>query len=184
MFKKHVNLLISQNPKDGSTIDLQPFLKKMNFDSTAEFIFGKSTNSLQPGSPYSDGKFIEAFNYANSGSSKRRRAGRLAFRYWLDREYSRTVTKVHKFVDEQVQLVLNNVYGAHQSEKDRYVLLVELANQIKDPLTLRYECLNIFAGGRDGVAVLVANALFCLARNPSLWSKLRRVALNLNEEAA
>ncbi|KAF2126178.1 cytochrome P450 [Dothidotthia symphoricarpi CBS 119687] len=183
MFKRHVDRFIAQIPHDGSTIDVQPLLKKMNFDSTAEFIFGKSTDSLLSGSPYSNGDFIEAFNYANAGSLKRRKAGRLAFRYCLDREYPRTVAEVHAFVDQQVQLVLNESPGAIQEVKARYVLLNELAQQVKDPIALRYECLNLFAGGRDGVAVLAANALFCLARNPSLWQELRETALTICEGA-
>lgn len=182
MFKRHVNRLIEQIPCNGSTIDIQPLLKKMNFDSAAEFIFGKSTDSLLPGSPYSNGDFIEAFNYANAGSLKRRRAGRLAFKYSLDREYPRTVTEVHAFVDQQVQRVLmEEPPAADQSVKARYVLLDELAQQVKDPVALRYECLNLFAGGRDGVAVLAANALFCLARRPSLWQELRETALTIPE---
>lgn len=183
MFKRHVDRFIAQIPRNGDMIDVQPLLKKMNFDSAAEFIFGKSTDSLLPGSPYSNGEFIEAFNYANAGSLNRRRAGRLAFRYCLDREYPRTVGEVHGFVDEQVQRVLNKPPSAEQGETTRYVLLSELARQIKDPIALRYECLNLFAGGRDGVAVLAANALFCLARNPALWQDLRETALTIQEGA-
>jgi cytochrome P450 len=182
MFKHHVDLFISLIPRDGSTIDVQPLLKKMNFDSQAESIFGRSTDSLLPGSQYSDGEFIEAFNYANSGSLKRRKAGRLAFRYSLDREYTRTVAEVHSFVDQQVRLELEpQTTDAEPKDDGRYVLLRELAKQTRDPLTLRYECLNLFAGARDGVAVVAANALFCLARNPELWSELRRCALAMGQ---
>lgn len=183
MFKKHVDRFIAEIPHDGSTIDVQPVLKKMNFDSAAEFIFGKSTDSLVPGTPYCNGEFIEAFNTANAGSLNRRRAGRLAFRYWLDREYPRTVAEVHAFVDEQVQRVLSSPPGAEKTEPTKYVLLHELAKQVKDPLALRWECLNLFAGGRDGVAVLAANALFRLARDPNLWPVLRETALTIPEGA-
>lgn len=183
MFKRHVDRLIAQIPRDGSTIDVQPLLKKMNFDSSAEFIFGRSTDSLLPGTLYSNGDFIEAFNYASAGSLKRRKAGMLAFRYMFDRKYRRTVSAVHIFVDQEVQRVLNDRPNANLGEKTRYVLLEELAKQIKDPMTLRHECLNLFAGGRDGVAVLAANALFCLARNPRLWSILREIALTIPDGA-
>lgn len=182
MFKKHVDLFISLLPRDGSTIDVQPLLKKLNFDAVAEFVFGKSTDSLVPGSRYSDGQFIEDFNYANAESLKRRQAGRLAFKYYLDREYPRTVAEVHGFVDEQIRLALGEPSTTADEEKDRYVLLEQLAKQIKDPLTLRYECLNIFAGGRDGMAVIVTNALFLLARQPQLWRELREAALPVDEE--
>ncbi|KAK1139082.1 hypothetical protein N8T08_001328 [Aspergillus melleus] len=183
MFKRHVDRLIAQIPRDGNTIDVQPLLKKMNFDSSAEFIFGRSTDSLLPGTMYSNGEFIEAFNYASAGSLKRRKAGMLAFRYMFDREYRRTVSAVHVFVDQEVQRVLNNMSDATAGQKTRYVLLEELAKQIKDPMALRHECLNLFAGGRDGVAVLAANALFCLARNPRLWLQLREIALTIPEGA-
>lgn len=182
MFKRHVDLFISLIPRDGSTVDVQPLLKKMNFDSQAESIFGRSTDSLLPGSQYSDGEFIEAFNYANAGSLKRRKAGHLAFRYCLDRKYIRTVAEVHAFVDQQVRLELEpRSIDAESKDDGRYVLLRELMKQTKDPLTLRYECLNLFAGARDGVAVVVANALFCLARNPELWDEVRACALAIGQ---
>ncbi|CEJ94122.1 hypothetical protein VHEMI09673 [[Torrubiella] hemipterigena] len=186
MFKRHVDRLIEQLPRDGTTIDVQPLLKKMNFDAVAEFIFGRSTDSLVPGTQYSNGEFIEAFNYANAGSLKRRKAGRLAFVHMLDTEYPKSVKMVHQFVDDEVKRVLKELHSpADQLDKpsSHYVLLDEIAKHVQDPLTLRYETLNLFAGGRDGVAVLVANALFCIVRKPGLWQALREVALDLDADA-
>ncbi|KAI9043916.1 cytochrome P450 [Aspergillus affinis] len=120
MLKRHVDRLIAQIPRDSNTIDVQPLLKKMNFDASAEFIFGKSTDSLLPETPYSNGNLIEAFNYASAGSLKRRKAGLLAFRCSLDRRYTRDVAWVHTFVDQEVRRVLNQPSDADESKPNRW----------------------------------------------------------------
>ena len=46
------------------------------------------------------------------------------------------------------------------SVRRRYVLLGEMAKQIRDPVQLRYHGLAIFLPGRDATALAVGNMLF------------------------
>ena len=64
IFNKHTERLISLLPTDGSEVDLQPLFHELTLDVATEFLFGRSTNSLDRGYDNEDVKeFIEAFEY-------------------------------------------------------------------------------------------------------------------------
>jgi cytochrome P450 len=47
-FERHIQHLICAIPRDGSTVDLQPWIPLLTIDSASEFLFGESTNCLAP----------------------------------------------------------------------------------------------------------------------------------------
>ena len=97
---------------------------------------------------------------------------------------------VHAFVDLCVARALQETaattqpssYKALLSDADspphRYVLLHEPAKQVRDPIDLRYQILNLFSPARDTVSILVGNALFHFVRNTPVCSELRTTALS------
>jgi cytochrome P450 len=60
----------------------------------------------------------------------------------------------------------------------RYVLLDEMAKEIRDPIQLRYNVLFVFVPGRVGAGRAASNMIFQLARNPDIWMQLRQTALD------
>ena len=69
-----------------------------------------------------------------------------------------------------------------QIQPQRYILLHEMAKEIRDPIELRFQILNVFLPARDTTSIAVANALFHLARNPNVWTDLRSAALSLGSQ--
>lgn len=65
LFEKHFDRLSGLLATDGTTVDLQPWLFKYALDVATEFLFGKSTNSLEREDAEVD-KFVEAFEYCGS----------------------------------------------------------------------------------------------------------------------
>jgi hypothetical protein len=64
VFERHMKRLIDLLPTDGETVDLQPLFCDLTLDVATEFLFGRSTDSLERGVERSDVKgFIEAFEY-------------------------------------------------------------------------------------------------------------------------
>ena len=49
-FEIHISKLISKIPRDGSTIDVFKLLLMLIFDTTTEFLFGHSNDTLGTGS--------------------------------------------------------------------------------------------------------------------------------------
>ncbi|THV46440.1 hypothetical protein BGAL_0386g00110 [Botrytis galanthina] len=185
-FASCVDKFLELIPEKRQTFDIQPLLHRLFLDTSMDFIFGRSLNGLQ-GSPESI-KFTEAFTEGLKGVSARRDAPWFQFHYQRlieDPNWKKSYKTVHRFVDEQVKLALQDTAKTDSddvaSERKRYVLLHEMAKQIRDPVALRYHVLGFFAPARDVTSRLVANALFQLARHPSEWKKLRRISLELGD---
>ena len=127
-----------------------------------------------------------------AGVGLRRRAGKLEFLYAFDKKWKSAYRKVHAFIDVRVKRALEETAstGTQAFSKDphstkhgsaqRYILLHEMAKEIRDPIELRYQILNVFLPARDTASIAIGNALFHLARNPNVWNDLRSNALALS----
>jgi cytochrome P450 monooxygenase len=154
-----------------------------------DFLFGRSLNALQAEVPAECTEFLQAFSRAQKGVTNRREAGWLQFRLNRvseDKEWKEAYMKVHKYVDEQVVRALQATADQRSAPekpetKERYVLLDEMAKQVRDPIQLRYHILGVFNPARDTTSILVGNALFQLARHPQVWAKLRKTSLELGD---
>ena len=150
-------------------------------------------DSLLPDTPVESLEFMKAWNESLAGVGRRRRAGMLQFRYMFDKKWKKSYEKVHAFVDNHVKRALletapNDFSTAsetvHIDKKTphRYSLLHEMAKEIRDPIELRSQILNVFLPARDTTSIAVSNTLFHLARNPKVWNDLRSEALSLGSE--
>lgn len=107
--------------------------------------------------------------------------------YVYDPEWKEAYKEVHAYIDERVAEALEKTSSsssneALQGKHRKYVLLQEMAKQIRDPIELRYHIIGVFLPARDAISTLVSNALFNLARNPHIWAQLRQTALQLDPE--
>ena len=174
--ESHVGRLIGLIPRDGSTIDLQPLLRKLYLDSSTEFIFGHSTNSLAPGtSSIADQQLPELFDDALRGLFARTVLGKLRYlsrtgisdSMWLDK-----CAKVHaivdSYIDEEVNRQKSDDGRADIGLPYNYVLLRELVKRTDDKDFIRSQLLNIFLPARDTTASLTGNIIFLLARHPKV----------------
>ncbi|KAL9118577.1 MAG: hypothetical protein Q9187_004875 [Circinaria calcarea] len=145
----HVNQLLNLIPRDGSTIDLQPLIKRLFLDTSTEFLFGESVESLSPNTPFDSTQFLESFNICMRGLAARMRLGKFTFIRGRDREWKEAIRKVHVFIDKHVETVLKG-QSSENNEKlqgERYILLNEMAKE--------------------------TDTLFHLVRDPDRWNKLR-----------
>jgi cytochrome P450 monooxygenase len=116
------------------------------------------------------------FTKAQSWVTKRREAGRLQFliyRYYENKEWKATYTEAHKFVDQQAARALQETandkpHSDSSPVRKRYILLDEMAKQIRDPIQLRYHVLGVFNPTRDTTSRAVGNGIFQLARHPHI----------------
>lgn len=187
---KHVQRLLDAIPNDGTTIDAQPLLQNLFLDASSEFLLGESLDSLSAPSEVTKG-FLNAFDQSLYCYTRWRAAPWFYhFMYRFDRTLNDACTKIHAFIDTYVQRALRETASAGPGTVDkgnnsearvdpsqRYVLINELAKKIRDPVQLRSQLLNVFLVARDNVAMVTANALFHLARNPHIWTELRQTTL-------
>ena len=156
-------------------------------DSSTEFIFGESVNSLLETS-FNSQEFLDAFSQALLGAGRRAQAGKLRFIFMFDNtKWKNSCRVVHAFIDKHVARALAETKPGTDAEdslptRPRYVLIREMAKEIRDPIELRFQIINVFFPARDSTGIALSNALFNLARNPEVWTELREQALALGDQ--
>ena len=186
-FEVHVNQLLKNIPRDGSTVNLQDLFFRLTIDSATEFLFGESVDCLTPGAGKEGGaRFAEAFNRTQEDVGETSRNGPFAM---LSRRstFKEDVNYVHAFADKYVRRGLEyrktfDVEKANADENERYVFLNELVKQTNDPVQIRSELLNVLLAGRDTTASLLSNVWFILARRPDIWEKLQAEVNEIGDE--
>jgi cytochrome P450 len=146
-------------------------------------------DSQLPDDPQDSAGLLQAFNDGFAEITKRRNAGKLApIIFAFDRQWKRAYDKLHSYIDVHVKRALEltspkNLQKAEDEEKQtRYILLHEMAKQIRDPVELRFQILNVFIAARATTSTLMANMLFHLARHPKIWAELREQSLALGDQ--
>lgn len=189
MLEPHIQYLFQHIRKEhGQKFDLQKLLLKLTMDTATEFLFGESVDSLadesigvkteiSPILPLKQ-KFTKSFNEAQTMSSTRTVFFNLYF--LIDSfKYRRNCKDVHDFADYFVNKALaTSATDLDEKSKGGYVFLYELVKQTRNPLTLRYQALNILLAGRDTTAAAMSFVFYELARNPRIWSKLRQEVID------
>jgi cytochrome P450 len=162
-FERHIKLLLKHIPKDGSTFDLQSLFFRFTLDTSTEFLFNHSTNSLRAmgdDSTSGDAAFGRAFGDANADMLRRIREGPLV---WFrskktQREADEAIRMCHeyaeRFVDEAIAWRKElEASGKAEDEKNEgshgsYVFIRELVKQTTDRTRLRNELINVLLAGR------------------------------------
>lgn len=200
LLKVHVDRLLELIPRDGSTIDLQGLFCRLvslpvhiqdpmctvrwtdlgqSLDSSTEFLFGESLNSLLATNAIEVKEFIKSFNVAQDGVDRRVRLGGLRFLYqgkrWLE-----ACAAVHSFTDRYVMRAVadwshepRKISKPGNQQRRHYILLDEMAKVTEDEMDLRYQILNVFIAGHESTAIALSSIFFHLARTPMAWQRLR-----------
>ena len=185
-FEIHVQRLLDLVPKDGSTVDMQPLFGKLSLDSSTEFLFGESVESLvaeKQGMGQEAKDFLSAYNYGQGAAGRRMMLPQYNI-FTQDKRFWNSCDIAQRFVDKYVaaarerQTKLSNG-GAKEldvnteSGRSRYILANELVKESNDDSRIRKELLNIFLPAHEASAVALTNIFFRLSRNPHVWNKLR-----------
>ncbi|KAI9725511.1 MAG: mitochondrial escape protein 2 [Chrysothrix sp. TS-e1954] len=183
-FKIFVDRMIALVPRDGTTIDMQPLMRKLFLDSSTEFIFGQSVDTLRDSTTRSQ-DFIAAFNRATAGAGKRlrptSRLAKLTANIMPDRAWRADCKIVHDYVDDCISQHRASVQSS-EKRGQRYVLIESMSQAVPDPIELRFQLVQIFSLARETAAMGFSSVLFMLARNPHYWTELRAQALSLGED--
>ena len=148
-------------------VDLQPLFFQFTFDTTTFLLFGKSMNSLKAISTQGDAnsreaEFSEAFRISQDFLHRR---GRLGDLHWLigGKEFRKSCSTVHRFIDEAVEEALSAAYQDGQA-KDVKSFLEALIKESRDPKVLRDQLLNVMLAGRDTTACCLTWTLYVVTR--------------------
>lgn len=178
-FDAHVQKLIALIPGDGSTIDLQPLFGRLALDSSTEFLFGESVGSLSPGSVTDDAQgFLNAYNHGQMVVGRRFQLPHWNMFTW-DQRFWHSCRVAHNFVERYISTARRQLDTPEKggSDPERFILAHELLRRSKDEKDVRNQLLNVFLPAHEATGVALTNVFFQLARNPSVYLRLRREVL-------
>ncbi|KKY25507.1 putative cytochrome p450 [Phaeomoniella chlamydospora] len=182
----HTDRLLDNVPMDSSTFDLQPLLQRWFLDTSTEFLYGQTVNSLT----YPDhAEPAWAMVDVMRGIRLRLQMNRMLFLY-RDKTWFDAVAKVHKFVDAQIDKTFSELDERELARKNRKKpsspertdLLWVMAQQLRDKKALRSQILAVFVPSNDTTSILISNAFYALARHPKVWAKLREEVASVDPE--
>lgn len=102
------------------------------------------------------------------------------FKYTKDDEWMADVKIVHDYIDRCIARHRDPNADGSAKQRKGYFILKGMSKDISDPVELRFQLLGIFSTARELTALVFANILFLLARQPDLWQERRAEAQGLD----
>ena len=149
-FREHTDSLIAGLASSSGVVDLQPFFFRFTLATTTALIFGQSVDGLEDAQQ----TFAQDFDYASRISSIR---SRLQDVYWAynPARYKRACKGIKEFANGFVERALREK-DETGSETDRYAFIRDLYDEMRDPLLVRDQLVNVLLAGRDTTACLLS----------------------------
>ena len=178
MIERHIQLFLQRIPNTAEMIDLHELIQAFTMDSSTEFLFGESTNTLA-GDLNRD--FSDSFTLTLDEisidlrmgwlSMFRRKDPRAAGANRLCRDH--TTKYVNQALAYRKRVLAADTDGDASNHDNRRTFLREIALATDDRERICDELLSILMAGRDTMASLLGSMLFVLARKPDVWAKVR-----------
>lgn len=174
--ENHVqNFALKVKENNGTKFDIQELVLKFTLDSSTEFLFGESVNSLVK-EEYSMGKytFETAFNKVQKYIFARTL---LQSFYWVynPNDFKECLEVVHSFTNFFVTKALSlSPKQLEEHSSTNYNFMYELIKVTRDKKLVHDSLINIMLAGRNTTAALISSIILELARNPDIYEKLKK----------
>ena len=182
-YAHYLDLMIEKIPEGGETVDLQKLLFSLYLDTATLWLFGDSFESLSGAGADKADSFIHSFAYSLGIGGFRMAIGPLIFLHRSSKwhESNRAAQAfIEKYVDHAVERQQSGSSTREQEdgENKRPVMLYAMASKTSDKTQLRNEAMQAFIAAHETTACLISNLFWILARQPKIWSQLRKEVLD------
>ncbi|KAL2071164.1 hypothetical protein VTL71DRAFT_12399 [Oculimacula yallundae] len=168
----HVDRLLEKIPRDGSTFDIQPLFQRWFFDTSTNFLFGESVNSLE----YPErASVINDMITVMEGLRIRLQMTKFVFLH-RDEKWFAAVKRVHVFLDRYIDQVFEDLRKFKKGgsiDEQRSDFLWTIAPHVPEKEALRSQLLGVFFPSNETTSILISNVIFALGRHPRVMEKLR-----------
>lgn len=130
--------------------------------------------------PIDSKTFLDSFDYAQKGVGARVLMGKMSF-LLRDQKFWDSCRLIQDFTQHHVDRALAR-READSEDSGKHILVYEMVKETRDRDALRSQLMSVFFAGRDTPAVALSNTLFCLARHPEAWQKIRDEVEGLRKE--
>jgi cytochrome P450 len=148
-FDEHVSDLVTSLQGSTGVVDLQPAFFRFTLATTTALIFGEPVDDLED---EDRNTFASSFDYASMISAIRLR---LADLHWLytPRKFTKACDNVKRYATHFVNKALSNKDGINSSQSSEGIaLILDLYQELKDPLLVRDQLMHVLIAGRDTTA--------------------------------
>lgn len=152
-FSEHVEHLMASLCLCNGIVDLQPYFFRFTLATTTALIFGQPVGSLEGDE---EGDFANSFDYASMICAFRLR---LADLYWAytPSKYTKACKTIKDHVDNLVKQALKHrEYDEGDTTTNVYSFIHDLYDELKDPILVRDQLVNVLIAGRDTTACLLS----------------------------
>ena len=149
-FREHTDILIAGLASSSGVVDLQPFFFRFTLATTTALIFGQSASGLEDAQQ----TFARDFDYASGISSLRVRLQEFYWAYSPAR-YKAACRRIKEFANIFVEQALQDKNRTGPNS-DRYAFIQDLYEEMKNPVLVRDQLVNVLLAGRDTTACLLS----------------------------
>ena len=175
-FESHIQILFDLLPKkDTEIVDIQDLWFRFTLDTSTEFLFGESVESLR----HPKSVFAVAFSIIQDVQTLRARIGPLWRVYW-PWKFIRSMRRLNQFVEPFVERAIAAAADEQATEKaemDRS-FVETLGAFTKDKKMLRDQLVSTLLAGRDTTACTLSWLFLEFSRHPDIVRRLRAEILD------
>ncbi|KAL5344729.1 hypothetical protein ACLOAV_010421 [Pseudogymnoascus australis] len=171
VFDGPINDLLYTLASSTGVIDLQPEFFRFTLATTTSLIFGEPFAGL---SPEDHDVFGKNFDYGCLISAMRLRLADWCFLY-TPPKYKKSCSLVKGYAMRYVNHALNDMKeNGEESAFEHHPFILDLYKELKDPILVRDQLMNVLIAGRDTTACLLSWAFYLLVRHPAALERIRQ----------
>ena len=149
IFEDYVEELVTSFASAKGTVDIQPAFFKFTLATTTALLFGEPVTSM---AEQDQAKFARSFDYASEVTAIRLRLAEFCWLY-TPKKFLESCDVVKHTADHFVQKALQHerMHGREEALKC-YPFILELMEDLNDPIRVRDQLVNVLLAGRDTTA--------------------------------
>jgi cytochrome P450 len=149
IFEEFVEDLVSSFAKSKGTVDLQPAFFRFTLGTTTALLFGESVTGL---AEEEQAEFAQSFDHASEVTAIRLRLAEFCWLY-TPKKFRKSCDVVKRTAEHFVQKALQHErdHGREEALK-HYPFILELYEDLNDPIRVRDQLVNVLLAGRDTTA--------------------------------
>ncbi|TVY82883.1 Cytochrome P450 monooxygenase lepH [Lachnellula suecica] len=182
----HMDRLIDKIPRDSSAVDMQPLFQRWFLDTSTDFLFGDSINSLEhPERDWPQRYMMKV----QAGLRVRLQLSSFLFLH-RDKKWFAACKRIHEFLDGYINKAYQDLEdeknsgkaAVYASGKPRDDFLWTIVKRISDKLECRNELTAVWIPSNETTSIFMSNTIYALARYPEIVAKIRKEVLDYGDK--
>lgn len=172
IFEKHADLLMSELPAQGQTVDMYVMFYRLTMDVITDFLLGRAVGSLE----HPEEEFAKTFGDVQQRQAQRAITWPIRWMRGTDHAYFDGIKRMDRFIEPYIRdalAVSEKELHALSESGEELTFLQNIALFTRDPKLVRDQIIAVLLAGRDTTGATLSWTLYELSNHPEIWKKLR-----------